>query len=262
MGATIIERAARPIPTRISRGYDPRTSFNRGLIAQTGCIPEGAQLLQDTWPLKVIETKNTITEGIGGVKLPVMRVTGLFQNGNRQNANGRVYTTPILHEAVAAIQEDIQNRSVWGEFDHPPDAKIHLDRISHLVSRIWMEGDSVFGEAEIITELPYGKQLATLLKHGEIGISSRGIGDMEVREENGQEVYYVTEGYRFVTWDAVAEPSVHGAILQLVEGKLRPLAKKPQRPQAAQQPSVVESNRRAITENKIVGEFDNYLRSL
>jgi hypothetical protein len=123
--------------------YDPSTSFNRGVVAQTGFLPEGTQLLQDVWPLEVIDVKKkAISESAGQFgKKPVMRVTGLFQNGNAQNANGRVYATPILSEAVYAIQEDVKNRSVWGEFDHPPDAKIHLDRISHLLTKIWMEGD-------------------------------------------------------------------------------------------------------------------------
>lgn len=246
----------RALSTRASRGYDPTTYFNRGLVAQTGCIPEGQQLLQDTWPLKILNQKRVMAEGVNG-KVPVMRVTGLFQNGNRQNANGRIYHTNILREAVQAIQEDLGGRSVWGEFDHPPDAKIHLDRISHLITKIWMEGDSVFGEAEIIEGMPFGNQLATLLKHGSIGISSRGIGDMEVREENGQEIYYVTEGYRFVTWDAVAEPSVHGAILNIAEGRSRPMNRRAVAPKAPVKkgPSIQEQHVRKIAENKLIAEM-------
>ncbi|MCK9557583.1 MAG: hypothetical protein M0R50_06030 [Candidatus Cloacimonetes bacterium] len=206
---------------RIGR-YNPKTNFNRGLIAQTGFMPEGQQLLQDTWPLKVLDTKHVIGEGVlGGT--PITRITGIFQVADDMNANGRIYPRPVVREAVEAIQEDLAGRSVWGEFDHPADAKIHLDRISHLLTKVWMEGKNVFGEAEIIDELPFGQQLKTLIKRGRVGISSRGIGDMDVRDQGGQETYYVTEGYRFVTWDAVAEPSVTGAILHICEGKLKPL---------------------------------------
>jgi hypothetical protein len=218
---TLLTRTARE--SAVERGkYDPTLMFNRGLVAQTGCIPEGAMLLQDVWPLIIKDTKSIVSESIAG-GAPATRVTGIFQVADDINANGRVYPRPIIREAVEAIQEDISNRSVWGEFDHPPDAKIHLDRISHLITKVWMEGKNVMGEAEIIGELPHGSQLNTLLKRGRIGISSRGIGDMEVKDNGGSELYYVTEGYRFVTWDAVAEPSVTGAILQLVEGKLKPL---------------------------------------
>lgn len=260
---TATSRATRSLPTRLSRNYNPKTGFNRGLIAQTGMIPEGQMFLQDTWPLKILKEEKTITEGVGGRELPVMRVTGLFQRGDNQNANGRIYSSPILAEAVASIQEDLSGRQVWGEFDHPPDAKIHLDRISHLITKIWMEGQSVYGEAEIIEGLPYGNQLSTLLKHGSIGISSRGIGDMEVHEHNGQEVYYVTEGYRFVTWDAVAEPSVHGAVLQIQEGKLRPVVKPAIRRKTSTSVAVNRTNTQSkqLVESVLVGELSKYLKS-
>ncbi len=206
--------------------FDPKRMFNRGLIAQTGFLPEHTQLLQDSWPLKVIDTKDVLSEAAGHEGRKAMRITGVFQRAGEPNANGRIYTKPILGEAVEALQEDLASMSVWGEFDHPSDGKIHLDRISHLITKVWMEGNDVLGEAEIIDELPFGNQLRVLLKHGRVGISSRGIGDLEVREENGQEYQYVCEGYRVVTFDVVAEPSVRGAVMQLVEGKLRPFPQK------------------------------------
>jgi hypothetical protein len=51
---------------------------------------------------------------------------------------------------------------------------------------------------------------------------------MEVVESNGHQVYRVMPGYSFVTWDAVAEPSVSGAVLNIQEGlnkRLRPVQK-------------------------------------
>lgn len=202
--------------------YNPKFCFNRGTVAQTGYIPDGAQLLQDVWPLKILDTKQVMLEGAAG-GIPATRITGLFQIADDLNANGRVYPSSVIREAVEAIQEDLANRSVWGEFDHPSDAKLHLDRVSHLILKIWMEGKNVYGEAEICDDLPYGQQLKSLIRRGRIGISSRGIGDMEVSDNGGREVYTVTEGYRFVTWDAVAEPSVSGAILHICEGKLHPV---------------------------------------
>ncbi len=159
-----------------------------------------------------------------------------------------------MQEAINDIQEDIKNRCVWAEFDHPSDAKIHMDRISHLITRLWMEGSKVIGEAEIIDELPFGHQLKTLLKHGSVGISSRGIGDIEVKERNGEEAYYVTEGFRLVTFDAVAEPSVTGARLQLVEGRLRPLNKI--KPPAAFNDNLVDSKH---YEQMMLEEFNRHL---
>lgn len=202
--------------------------INRGLIAETGIIPTGMQLIRDVFPFEIIESKNTVTEDVNGREVPVMRVTGLFQMGDKENANQRFYPSgDVLAPAVRGIQEDVQHRAVMGEFDHPADAKIHLDRVSHLITKVWMDGKKVFGEAEVLHKLPCGSYLRGLFEHKvRVGISSRGVGDMEVSEHQGHQVYRVMPGYSFVTWDAVAEPSVNGAILQIQEGlnrRLRPL---------------------------------------
>lgn len=203
-------------------------NINRSLIAETGEIPVGLQLIRDTFPFEVIEKKKTVVEDVNGREVAVMRVTGLIQMGDTENANMRYYDTrEVLAPAVQNIQEDVSKRAVMGEFDHPADAKIHLDRVSHLMTKVWMDGRRVFGEAEVLHRLPCGACLRGLFEHKvRVGISSRGVGDMEVMERRGQQIYQVMPGYSFVTWDAVAEPSVSGAILNIQEGlakRLRPI---------------------------------------
>ena len=213
------------IPSRRPNG---RRQIDRRLIAETGIIPAGLTLIQDTYPFKVLDAKKTVSEDVNGREQPVMRITGLIQLGDKENANGRVYgTSEVLTPAVREIQEDISSRSVMGEYDHPADAKIHLDRVSHLMTKIWMEGRKVYGEAEILHKLPLGACLRGLFEHKvQVGISSRGVGDMEISEDNGKEIYRVLPGYSFVTWDVVAEPSVSGAVLNIQESlhrKVRPI---------------------------------------
>jgi hypothetical protein len=59
--------------------------------------------------------------------------------------------------------------------------------------------------------------LACYLDRGiQIGISSRGIGDMDLVEDGGEEIYQVRDGYEFITFDSVAEPSVSGTQLQRI----------------------------------------------
>lgn len=215
------------LPTRRSQSA-VSPSFNRGVIAETGVIPAGYKLLQDTFTFDVIDKKDIVVEGRDGNEMRAMRVAGLIQMGDRENANSRIYSTSdVLRPAVSNIQEDIKSRAVMGEYDHPQDAKIHLDRVSHLMTKVWMDGRKVFGEAEILHNLPCGACLRGLFEHKvRVGISSRGVGDMELVEHAGKELYRVMPGYAFVTWDAVAEPSVNGAILQIQEGlnkQIRPL---------------------------------------
>jgi hypothetical protein len=158
-----------------------------------------------------------MSEGLDGKKRRVIRIGGQFQHAGKPNANGRIYPRNVLEEAVSSLQEDIQSRRILGEYDHPPDAKIHLDRVSHLITKLWMEGDRVFGEAEVLADTICGAQLKALLENKiNVGISSRGVGDMETTMFEGEEYYKVMPGYSFVTFDMVAEPSVRGSYMNVL----------------------------------------------
>jgi hypothetical protein len=190
---------------------------NREDIAVTGVIPEGLQLLRDSIPLEIKGKEKVLTESISGKKVPALKLTGIFQRANQKNANGRIYPQDVLREAVESMQDAVKNRRVMGEFDHPPDAKIHMERVSHLITKLWMDGPTVWGELEVINDdrCPYGAQMACFIDRGiQIGISSRGVGDMEMTLEEGEEAYKVQEGFAFVTFDSVAEPSVQGTQLK------------------------------------------------
>jgi len=193
--------------------------INRRTILETGNIPDGLRLIRDVYTFDVKKKEDVVVEGIGGREEPVMRVTGLIQMGDSENQNGRSYpTNSVLIPAVRGIQEDLDARAVLGEYDHPPDARLHLDRVSHLMTKVWMEGRKMYGEAEVLHRLPLGQALRGLFEHKcRVGISSRGVGDMDMVEHNGRQIYTVLPGYTFVTWDAVAEPSVKGAILNISE---------------------------------------------
>ena len=195
-------------------------------VYHSGIIPQGMELIQDSMPLKVMDTK-ILTESRGGRRTDVLKLTGTFQKADEQNANGRVYPFDILTEAVENLQDAIKNRRVMGEFDHPPDAKIHMDRVSHLLTRLWMDGKTVIGELEVINDdrCPYGAQLACLIERDvQVGISSRGVGDMQsTRLAEGDEILEVQPGFNFVTFDAVAEPSVSDTQLMVMESRERNL---------------------------------------
>ena len=193
--------------------------ISRHSVSQTGQLG-GHTLLCDSFPLKILKKERVMSEDINGKKVPVLRIGGQFQVAGLPNANGRIYPASVLSKAVSEIQEDIMARRVLGEYDHPPDAKIHLDRVSHLITKLWMEGNTVFGECEVLENTTHGHQLKALFEAGvNIGISSRGVGDMETTIHEGEEYYQVMDGYTFVTFDIVAEPSVYGSYMSVVESK-------------------------------------------
>lgn len=194
--------------------------ITRSSVAQTG-VTGNYQLLRESMPLQIVKAESVVLEDANG-KRPVTRLAGRFQYGNKPNSNGRIYESAILKQAVSEIQEDLKARRILGEFDHPPDAKIHLDRVSHILTKLWMEGDEVLGELEILDKTPCGAILKGLVESGvSIGISSRGVGDMEAVVVEGNEFYKVMPGFTFVTFDVVAEPSVHGSYLSVMESRNR-----------------------------------------
>lgn len=224
------------------------TQVNRSIVSRTGELGSHS-LFQDSFPLKVMDAKSVISEDKHGNSKHVFRLTGQFQRAGKPNANGRIYPKNILEHAVREIQEDIKARRVLGEFDHPPDAKIHLDRVSHLITKLWMENDTVFGECEILENTIYGAQLKALIESNVcVGISSRGVGDMETTHFEGEEYYQVLPGYTFVTFDMVAEPSVHGSYMSVMESRNRLLGQK--------RPNQV--NR----EQQVVNELSNFLNGI
>ena len=184
----------------------------------------GRPVIRDVFPLKV-ERNEVVTEGVAGSsgKRRVLKIGGRFQMADAINANSRIYPRAVLEQATAELEPDIKARGVLGEYDHPPDAKVHLDRISHLITKVWMEGNEVFGECEILEGQPLGAQLKNLVESNvRVGISSRGVGDMETCIHENQECYKVMPGYQFITFDIVAEPSVRGSFMKPVnEGLIK-----------------------------------------
>jgi hypothetical protein len=171
----------------------------------------------------ILNARNVIIEERPGIKIKRMRLNGVIQKCDSFNENHRRYSYGIIKEAVESIQDSLGKRKILGELDHPTDAKIHLDRISHVMTKVWMEGKNVYGELEVLDKMPCGALLKSLVESGiPVGISSRGVGDLQpVMAEGIDEAYDVLPGFRFVTWDIVVEPSVKEAELSVLESKQR-----------------------------------------
>ena len=126
---------------------------------------------------------------------------GIFIEGGVKNANQRVYPVNEIAKAVTTINEQIKSGySVLGEVDHPDDLKINLDRVSHMIEQMWMDGPAGHGKLKILPT-PMGQLVKTMLESGvKLGVSSRGSGN--VSESTG----HVSE-FEIVTVDIVAQPS-------------------------------------------------------
>ena len=109
---------------------------------------------------------------------------GICIEGGVKNANERVYPVNEIGRAVHSINEQLrEGYSVLGEVDHPEDLKINLDRVSHCIEKMWMDGPAGYGKLKILPT-PMGQLVKTMLDSGvKLGVSSRGSGN--VNEGNG-----------------------------------------------------------------------------
>jgi hypothetical protein len=141
-------------------------------------------------------------------------LVGVCQKSGTKNGNGRVYRKEILQREVENYQKAISERRSLGELDHPDDSVINLKNASHLVTKMWWDGDSVMGKIEVL-DTPSGKILKALVHSGvKLGISSRGLGS--VKEKNGETI--VEDDFQLICFDMVSEPSTPGAFLDPQKG--------------------------------------------
>ena len=138
-----------------------------------------------------------------------MILSGICQRANTLNGNGRVYNEQILRREVKNYQKLIDENRALGELDHPDSSVVTLEKVSHKVTKLWMEGDDVYGKLQVLPP-PAGNILRSLVESGvQVGISSRGLGS--VREQNGQTI--VEDDFQLICFDMVSEPSTPGAFM-------------------------------------------------
>jgi hypothetical protein len=134
-----------------------------------------------------------------------LKMKGIFIQGGVKNANQRVYPVHEIEKAVSTINEQISGGySVLGEVDHPDDLKINLDRVSHMIEKMWMDGPCGYGSLTILPT-PMGELVKAMLSSGvKLGVSSRGSGN--VNEGSGH-----VSDFEIITVDIVAQPSAPNA---------------------------------------------------
>jgi len=151
------------------------------------------------------DNANIVVESEGNGDKKNLYMKGIFIQGGVKNANERVYPVSEIENAVETLNEQIKTGySVLGEVDHPDDLKINLDRVSHMITQMWMDGPNGFGKLKILPT-PMGQLVSTMLESGvKLGVSSRGSGN--VNDMNGQ-----VSDFEIVTVDIVAQPSAPNA---------------------------------------------------
>jgi hypothetical protein len=146
-----------------------------------------------------------LTEDSKDGKSKNLYMKGICIQGGVKNHNERVYPVNEIADAVSTLNEQIHGGySVLGEVDHPDDLKINLDRVSHMITEMWMDGPNGYGKLKVLPT-PMGQLVKTMLESGvKLGVSSRGSGN--VNETDGK-----VSDFEIVTVDVVAQPSAPNA---------------------------------------------------
>jgi len=135
-----------------------------------------------------------------------------LQQCNIRNGNGRTYPRDVLQREIENYKKLVRDRRAIGECDHPDDQVINLKNASHMVNRIWWDGDSVLGTIKVL-KTPAGDILRGLYESGVLfGFSSRAMGSLkEDKGDDGNPINVVQDDLQLICFDAVSEPSSPGA---------------------------------------------------
>tara|TARA_Y100000034_G_scaffold22037_1_gene25406 strand:- start:234 stop:878 length:645 start_codon:yes stop_codon:yes gene_type:complete len=144
-------------------------------------------------------------------------IEGIFMQSEKKNRNGRVYPLKVLSDEVKRYNTSyVKNNRAMGELGHPEGPTVNLERVSHIIKELKIEGNDVKGKAKIL-DTPYGKIVQNLMDEGaKLGVSSRGMGSL--KQKGGINV--VQEDFMLSAVDIVADPSAPDAFVNgIMEGK-------------------------------------------
>jgi len=151
-----------------------------------------------------------VTEEVNGKK--ERYIQGIFLQSELKNRNGRVYPKAILDGEVSRYNRDyVKMNRAFGELGHPAEPTINLDRVSHMITNLYPDGNNYIGKAKIL-DTPNGKIVKSLLDGGaSLGVSTRGVGSL--KPHNGYQL--VQDDFKLATAaDIVADPSAPQAFVQ------------------------------------------------
>ena len=170
-------------------------------------------LLREFYELKCDDRgcKDLLTEGEKRlVKEGHLVFPAKLQQCDVKNGNGRVYPRDVLEKEIENYKKIVADRRALGECDHPDESVINLKNASHMITRIWWDGDDVLGTIQVL-KTPSGDILRGLYESGvKFGFSSRAMGSLK-EATNGSQV--VQGDLQLICFDAVSEPSAPEAYM-------------------------------------------------
>lgn len=164
----------------------------------------------------LIETRMNslrLCEGKSTKKGCLGRLEGICADFKNPTRNGRLYPLGLWKRVFedALFKESLENKTLFGELDHPEDRFEPLMTEACVVMtdyRIDEDAGVIYGGFDIL-DTPKGRILKSIVDYGSVvGVSSRGQGDI-IESVNGEEVD--EDSYDFACFDVVSTPAVEKA---------------------------------------------------
>ena len=164
-----------------------------------------------------LDTIEFITEDDADGK-KAYKIRGVFMEADIKNRNNRMYPMNVLEKEVSRYNKEyVQQNRAFGELGHPDGPTVNLERVSHMITKLYPDGKQFVGEAKVM-DTPYGKIVKNLIDEGaKLGVSSRGMGSLEPQRD----MHVVKDDFYLATAaDIVADPSAPNAFVEgIMEGK-------------------------------------------
>ena len=146
----------------------------------------------------------------------LVTLVGKLQEAEQKNGNGRVYPREILEREVKKyVDGPVKTRTALGELDHPEASVVNLSNASHVITKVWWNGNDLMGQLQLLPT-PAGNIAKALVISGiPLGISSRGMGSVKQLGETVE----VQDDFELLCFDLVSVPSTPQAYMTLAENK-------------------------------------------
>ncbi len=100
------------------------------------------------------------------------------------NRNGRVYPEKILKRESEKYKTAIKKGLSTSELNHPESSLIDLDRVSHLITDIWWDGNILMGKLKLLTS-PGFHEKGIVSTKGDIAANTAKVVNQLITEKIG-----------------------------------------------------------------------------
>ena len=79
------------------------------------------------------------------------RIKGVFMQAEVKNRNNRMYPMNVLEKEVGRYNKEYVNQKrAFGELGHPDGPTVNLERVSHMITKLYPDGKNFIGEAKVM----------------------------------------------------------------------------------------------------------------